>query len=92
MRLIIRFSLNNDTNSIVRNAVNSALSPFMVLKHRIPGTHGSTTGTWEGANLSIQDVAGAIDAMMNIFEYPANVNAGPHFAVDHIWIYTDKDI
>jgi hypothetical protein len=79
MRVIIRFSLNNDTGSKLRNV----LKPILESKG-IRWT-GATTGTYEGTRVDELDLR---DALRRFWNRVGNY-MGPG-RVDHFWMYVDS--
>lgn len=80
MRVVIRFSLNRDKNSELRNALKPALE-----NHGIMWT-GKMTGTYEGdvAEIAIRN------ALRQFWTTVANYTGRGH--VDHFWMYSDKKV
>jgi hypothetical protein len=76
-RVIVRFSLNNDAGSRVRNAVAPLLEQA--------GIENTATGTWEAEAATPADVARQLGAVMAMF-----ANVAPPTALDHAWIYVDR--
>lgn len=80
-RVIIRFSLNYDRGSVVRNAVATVLNANNI--------RNTATGTWESANLP--DEAQAANALAGITTQLANAGVlNPGAYLDHLWIYVDR--
>jgi hypothetical protein len=78
MRVIIRFSLNRDRRSELRNVLKTVLE-----NHGITWT-GRMTGTYEG-NVSETAIR---DATRIFWNRVANFPGAAH--VDHFWMYADK--
>ena len=79
-RIILRFSLNNDTRSAVRNDVADFL--------QIGGFSNTKTGTWEAAGTPA--AMAAVGTALNMLANPAQISgADPAVATDHIWFYVD---
>lgn len=78
MRVILRFSLNRDTGSALRNALKDILE-----QHDIWWT-GRMTATYEG-NVPIGTVRNAMRAFWNCAAH----HPGPG-EVDHFWMYSDR--
>lgn len=79
MRVIIRFSLNNDANSQLRNVLKPILE-----RNGIRWT-GNTTGTYEGSNVTEADLRNALRQFWNaLARYTGNAQ------VDHFWMYVDR--
>jgi hypothetical protein len=84
MRVIIRFSLNRDTNSKLRNDLKAILE-----KHGIvwSGAAGHTkTATYEGEGISESDLQKAVLAFWK------RVQALSSAHIDHFWMYTDTEV
>ena len=79
MRVIIRFSLNRDTGSKMRNALKPVLE-----KYGIKWT-GRKTGTYEGRYIDEADIQKALRE----FWVKAQNLGTAH--IDHFWMYADKD-
>ncbi len=80
MRVIIRFSLNRDKKSGLRNVLKPTLE-----SHGIMWT-GKMTGTYEG-NVSENDIR---NALRQFWQVAANVVGSAH--IDHFWMYADNSI
>lgn len=79
-RIILRFSLNTDPGSVVRNAVAGLLQSA--------GFNNTGTGTWEATGTP--SAMTAITTVLNTLTNPAQIpNANPSVTVDHIWFYLD---
>jgi len=83
-RIIVRFSLNADTHSTVRNHVRDTfLSPA--------GIQNTGTGTWELTGNPVP--AAAVQAAAQAVGFLANPAAAPGanatVATDHLWLYID---
>lgn len=73
-QVVVRFSLDGDSNSKVRNSLTSKLSSL--------GLSQSGTGTWESWTLPTADVAMLMQHIASVLnEMPQDV------AFDHIWLY-----
>src|SRR4051812_35890852 len=82
-RVIIRFSLNSDDGSLVRNRLAAILTPI--------GIQNTGTGTWESANVTMQDFGAAMCEFWAVLSNQHLVaGVSPNFAVDHVWIYVDR--
>jgi len=83
-RAIVRFSMNGDTTSAVRNAAVERL--------RNAGFANTATGTWEVQGAALVPVATAVQEALEILQNPAVhvPNAVPGAALDHIWVYIDQ--
>lgn len=92
-RVQFRMSLNRDKGSKVRNKVGGALKKVSITQRQVVSDpNGKSTGTWEGTGL---DQAG-LTAMQEILELlkglPGSVkNANKNVALDHVWLYVDRD-
>ena len=79
MRAIIRFSIDRENNSALRNK----LAPIL------EGTgfqRGENTATYEHQNISQQ----SLGAALNQFWTTANAHEGPG-RIDHFWMYSDRN-
>jgi hypothetical protein len=85
-RVIVRFSLDYDKNSAVRNAVAPLLEAA--------GIRRTKTGTWESrvTHCTPAHASKQMRAVLRILENPqAKVGgAGPHALLDHLWVYIDR--
>jgi hypothetical protein len=82
-RVIIRFSLDNDTKSTVRNAIEGALRECGIVR--------STTGTWESRFADPVECAQSIGKLLDHLANPSGVSGvSPDFMLDHLWIYVDR--
>lgn len=79
-RVILRFSINYEKNSALRNHVAGILTGA--------GLKNTGTGTWE-ANAVNAGVFGALHQALQAFENPQGVGAAAGVTVDHIWLYMD---
>jgi hypothetical protein len=81
-RVIVRFSLNSDTSSSLRNQVTSLLEQFGVQKH------GEKTSTWESESMLPTDCSLCIAEVLSAI---ALKTEDPQWSVilDHVWIYID---
>ena len=79
MRVIVRFSLDGDLGSKLRNQLHGILSGSGL-------SPGANTATWEGKGLSEQDVHSA----MCKFWDKIQTYSGPG-SLDHFWMYVDDD-
>jgi hypothetical protein len=77
MRVIIRFSLDGDTNSKLRNKLNAVLK-----KHGI--TLRKRTGTYEGIGIDAFEIEQAM------VEFWSKAQTLSPTKIDHFWMYTDK--
>lgn len=81
-RVIIRFSLNNDTTSARRNAVASLL--------QANGINRTATGTWESAAIPEAQAAQCIADVLTQLANPTGVGGvNPAAQLDHVWVYMD---
>jgi hypothetical protein len=79
MRVIIRFSINRDSGSKMRNSLKPILE-----KHGIMWT-GAKTGTYEGQDIEEADIQRALRQ----FWIKAQRLGTAH--LDHFWMYADKE-
>jgi hypothetical protein len=80
-RVIIRFSLNFDQYSVVRNHIANILTP--------KGIINTTTGTWESVELL--DETDAAETLANvIIDLAKAPMINPGTRLDHLWIYLDR--
>ena len=80
VRVIIRFSLNGDTRSAVRNEIQSHLTGFTRTK----------TSTWESDAMPMHAAYDAIRRLLRTLRDAESVYAGT--LVDHLWIYLDQTL
>ena len=81
-RIIIRFSLDNDGGSFVRNAIGQALD--------LAGIKRTATGTWESVAANPVSVSKQLAQVMDILHNPQQIPNVEHYThLDHIWIYID---
>ncbi len=89
-RVTLRFSFNDDTNSAVRNT----LEPILRAQgHGLQGTGFAniSTGTWQSTNMSLFSASLILSQLFDVLHDPVHLaNAGPKFAVDHLWLYIEK--
>ena len=78
MRVIIRFSLNRDRKSELRNALKPVLETHGIL------WTGKTTGTYEGDVTETQ----IRKAVQSFWHTAATYQGRAH--VDHFWMYADQ--
>lgn len=80
-RVIVRFSLDHDGNSGVRNGV--------IAKLQSAGLQNTRTGAWETPSGNIVDVSMQLNAVLDDI---AKLSSDPDhtMTLDHIWIYIDK--
>lgn len=82
-RVIVRFSLNQDTASAIRNAIANRLTAS--------GIMNTKTGTWESQAMTLIDAAECLNSALHILALPTTVSGSdPEFHLDHLWIYIDK--
>ena len=82
-RVIVRFSLNGDTGSNVRNI--GALPALAGANIQNTGT-----GTWEVQAAQPAVVATALKDLIDVLFNPSAVQgAAPGISLDHLWIYVD---
>lgn len=78
MRVIIRFSLNQDKNSVLRNALKPLLEAQGIM------WTGGTTSTYEG-NVLEKNVRRALSRF-----WRALANNATNAHLDHFWMYSDN--
>jgi hypothetical protein len=79
MRTIIRFSLDRNKGSKLRNKLKGILKRYGIK------WQGDVTGTYEHHNISAIDLAAALG------DFWAEVNQMPRPThLDHFWLYTDN--
>lgn len=78
MRVIIRFSVDNEINGALRNklAGNLRAAGFRLLAH---------TATYQNSRISEGDLASALRVFWRI----ASKHGGPG-TIDHFWLYSDR--
>lgn len=83
-RAILRFSLNRDTNSALRNAIAAEL--------RRRNFRRTKTGTWECDDLDSPELAmRAIREVTRRIQNPQGVSGtNPRVILDHLWVYVDQ--
>jgi len=83
-RLIIRFSLNSDVGSKVRNFIKGWMDN--------QGVMNTATGTWESPAISLTAASIAVQKLMETVAAPLeNVpTADSSVELDHLWVYLDK--
>jgi hypothetical protein len=82
-RIIIRFSLDYDENSAVRNQVEQILD--------VAGITRTATGTWESAAAAPAIISKQLAQVMGILQNPQQIAGVQHYThLDHIWIYIDQ--
>ncbi len=79
-RIIIRFSINYDQGSVVRNNIAAVLNNF--------GIQNTNTGTWESQTITEQAAAQALAAVSNHLANATTLNPSAH--MDHLWVYIDR--
>jgi hypothetical protein len=83
MRVIIRFSLNRDRNSKMRNDLKAILSKHGI---RWTGEAGNTrTATYEGKGISEDRLQEAV------LEFWGRVQTLSSAHIDHFWMYADGE-
>jgi hypothetical protein len=78
MRVIIRFSVDNEANSALRNKLSGVLT-------RAGLARSANTATYEALHMSQT----SISKMLGEFWKRANSHGGPG-RLDHFWMYSDK--
>jgi hypothetical protein len=85
-RVIVRFSLDYDKSSAVRNTLAPMLESC--------GVRRTKTGTWESRAQHCTPAAASaqLRRVLRVLEHPqAHVGgAGPHALLDHLWVYIDR--
>lgn len=85
-RVLFRMSLNKDSKSAVRNAIEATLAGAKLVKRK------GRTATWEANGLdpaALQTVAGVLKALADPTRFKG---ASAKVTVDHVWLYVDRDI
>jgi hypothetical protein len=90
-RVILRFSLDGDKNSALRNAIEKRL----VIQPWNGGTNygltRTTTGTWESPALPVAVAQQLLTDALNLLTAPSSVNGiDPGAMLDHFWLYIDR--
>jgi hypothetical protein len=83
MRVIIRFSLNRDTNSKMRNDLKAILESYGIMWTGGTGKH--KTATYEGTGLSEKRVQQAV------LKFWGRVQTLSAVHIDHFWMYADAE-
>jgi hypothetical protein len=85
-RVIVRLSLNRDTQSVIRNqVVKPVLEAAGLIKRR------RSTATWESQEADEVKVARQLARLLRRLARAANeAGANPKVVLDHIWIYIDQ--
>jgi hypothetical protein len=78
VRVIVRFSLDGDTGSLVRNAIRPFLESFI----------NTRTGTWESNAMPMHEATRALRRLLSALRDAHATNRGA--IVDHVWIYLDQ--
>lgn len=85
-RVLIRFSLDYDSHSSVRNAIVPVLRQCGIVRTK--------TGTWqsEDKHCSPTGAAKQLGKLLGMLKNPqAKINgAGPNAKLDHIWFYIER--
>jgi hypothetical protein len=81
-RVIIRFSLNADQGSVVRNNIARILGDGNI--------KNTATGTWESSGLPEEEAAKTLADVMKELANAPTLNHGAY--LDHLWIYVDRSI
>jgi hypothetical protein len=79
-RVIVRFSLNYDQSSVVRNHIARILEDS--------GIENTATGTWESPGLPEMQAAETLANVMTELAKAPMLNSGAH--LDHLWIYVHR--
>ena len=80
LRAILRFSLDRDDKSAIRNHLHGKLGAA--------GFQNSKTGTWEATGPASQILPALRDALL-VLENPSAAVSGATAVVDHVWFYLD---
>lgn len=81
-RVIVRFSLNSDPTSALRNSVANLL--------QANGINRTATGTWESTALPANQAATCISQVISQLGNPGTVGGvNPNAHMDHVWMYMD---
>jgi hypothetical protein len=78
-RVIVRFSLEGDDNSTLRNHLAAELEAVGITRTR--------TGSWESPGMPAADAAQRLGAVLTILSQ-AGANARAPY-LDHLWVYID---
>jgi hypothetical protein len=79
-RVIVRFSLDKDRNSVVRNQIAKILDDS--------GINKTATGTWESKELDEMQAAKTLADVVTGLAKAPRLKRGTH--LDHFWIYVDS--
>lgn len=79
-RVIVRFSLNADQGSVVRNIIANILANN--------GIVNTATGTWESSAMLEPQAATTLGQVMTQLANAPALNMGAQ--LDHLWIYVDR--
>ena len=83
MRVIIRFSIDGETNGGVRKALAYRLTNV--------GIKNTRTGTWEHPDIPAANLALAMNGFWKVVAAPSSVpGAQEGVSIDHVWLYTDS--
>lgn len=81
-QVILRFSLDNDTGSMVWKAVQAVLVPAGFAK-------AAQTNTWKAPQMT-HAVSQAIGNTLDLLQNPTHVpGANPNVTLDHVWLYVE---
>ena len=81
-RVIVRFSLNADTKSVLRNSIAALLQANQINR--------TATGTWESAAMPHAQAAQCLANVLAQLANPVMANGvNPQVQLDHLWIYID---
>lgn len=82
MRAIVRFSLDSDSGSKVRNVIAGHLES--------DGFERVGTGCWEAGDIDITTFCSTMRQFWKIASNPQTVpGASARTQVDHVWVYAD---
>ena len=89
-RVIIRFSLDDDKGSAVRNEIARILEkPLGQLS--LNGITRTATGTWESNSMDAGEAGAAMSQMIKLLtDTQAVPGASVDALMDHLWIYADR--
>jgi hypothetical protein len=78
VRAILRFSVDNEQNSALRNRLSNRLVQAGFVRN-------ANTATYEATHISAANLAAVLQAFWN----DAHGHAGPG-RIDHFWMYSDR--
>lgn len=89
-RVILRFSLDKDQKSVVRNELKKILEVKVssVLKF---GFTNVATGIWETKKLDPKTAASIMSKVLDVLSDPTALKgASDDASLDHLWLYIDR--